>query len=442
MSINFKNTLNFLFLFVLIIFTQSASAVSPIYSRVPLPGYVASDLGPFYVNPAAFPSSSSHVVQAPFDIQTSKGPVVSNVPVTVNANVSRVGKAVATFAKRVGPIGTGIAVAQLVCDLSGICSENGSWVKSAGPSIGTYEPSCLFVNSGTGCIDMGQYIGGSGMESTCAGYTAGATLNVAQISGVWHAICVLPAGYSPSGGGSPTDSDWYSAETVLSSAQFISHLSAAGEPVPVDAPVVSPVTLTSSSTDVVNYDSAGNPVSTTTTTTVQQITPAPLVDDPLRVQVDEQTTVVTKDPSGNVISSSVTNISQAPIKFPDDYNREVTQQSVDTTLKHIDNSDGQSLPEHDPAAVASQVTQETQKSVDLINGVKEPSAASALTAMFQFFVWTPPSVACTNPSFQYKGNTFAPDFCTPAGYVQEALGFFFALFGAWNIYGLFFRKSS
>lgn len=498
MSRSFKNFLFFLIPFILTIATGLAfAAADPVFSRVNLPGYLPT-LGGFYANPDSFQSGVNaqqfNTYDAEFTVHGTGGSKTASVPIQLNASIPRLAASVGAFAMKALPYaGAAVALYDLTCELTNYCHDtsqpSGFRVANSAPDGWTVDengilhapasvpaeyvsPSgveaCQWLWNSTGATGTSGTTGwcrdysvgvpqcqvktcnGSGYiqgpfccyASAPEGYTwDGGTMTTATKTGV------VPNDYSPVGNRDSTDADRVALaeNTVLNTASVVSKLAAAGEPVPVDAPIITPVTVPVYSSDVVNNDAQGNPVSTTTTTTVQQITPAPLAGDPLRVQTQEQTVVTTKDSTGTVISSSstTTNITQTPTttqQFPDDYNREVTQKSVETTLKHLDNSDGLVLPAHDSASIATQVTTETQKSVDQIDDLKTTSTHDTIKALFNFFVWSPPSVACVNPNLNFKGYSFQPDICTPAGYLQEALAFFFALFGAWTIYGIIFRK--
>lgn len=497
MSRLFRNFFYFLIPFCLVIasgltFAQSA----PVFSRVALPGYQPT-LGGFYANPASFQSgiNSQQFItsDANFSVQGSQGTKLATVPITVNASIPRLAASVGAFAIKALPYaGVAVALYDVICPLTGFCHDSaqpsGFSVENSAPDGWTVDnfgikhaPATLPATSTTpagaeACAWLYDGVGATGTTGSggwCRNYSVGipncmvSTCSGSGINqGPYCCYASAPAGYTwnggesttasktgavpgdntPVGGRDSTNSDRTALATnpVLNTPSVVSPLAAAGEPVPVDVPIISPVTLPTISSDHVNRDAAGNPTSTTTTSTSQQITPAPLPGDPLRVQTQEQTTVTTKDGGGTIISSSTTttNIAQTPpaatIKFPDDYNREVTQKSVETTLKHIDNSEGKTLTVPDPAAIGAGVSAETQKSVDKIEGIK--TSHDAMIALFNFFVWTPPAVACTNPIMSYKGFSTSPDICTPAGYIKDALGFFFALFGAWTIYGILFRK--
>lgn len=491
MSRSFKNFLYFIIPFIFVIASGLTFAqTSPIFSRAPLPGYIPSALGPFYVNPNAFPTSNSYAVASPFDVQTSRGVVSTTIPITVNAAIPRLASSVGAFALKALPYaGLAVALYDVICSTANYCHDatkpSGFAVASAAPSGWTVDQDgFMHAPTSTPATDIdpstGQHRCHALYDSTVSpgGWQPDDTVPLPECRVKFESYyqggspanrnAFAPVGYTWDGGAATTasktgtvpgdntlagshdstDADRIALATnpAFNDSSVVQPLAASGEPVPVDVPVISPVMLPSISSEHVNNDANGNPVSTTIRIASQQITPAPVAGDPLRIQIQEQTTETIKDSAGVTISSSTTttNIAQpapvSPTQFPDDYNREVTQKSVETTLKHLDNSEGKTLPVYDPAAVGSEVSAETQKSVDSIDEIKSTSSHDAMKALFNFFVWTPPAVACVNPNLNYKGYTFSPDICTPAGYLQQALTFFFALFGAWTIYGIIFRK--
>lgn len=61
-------------------------------------------------------------------VQTSKGAIGMDIEKTVNVATSRLGPAVAAFAKKAGPLGMAVTAASLVCELTNICNQAGEWL--------------------------------------------------------------------------------------------------------------------------------------------------------------------------------------------------------------------------------------------------------------------------------------------------------------------------
>jgi len=362
-----RNFIYFLVGFALAFFCGLAFAslpvATPTYSRVPLPGYQPTITG-FYANPAAFQdgiNAQTFVKSVPFDIVTSRGTVPATVPVTINANIPRLASSVGSFAlKLLSYAGAAVALYDLTCDLTSYCHDSslpsGFGVTASPPAGWTIDGSgilhapsttsatyttpagadvCQWLYDSTGvgnggwCInrDMGipycrvETCNGSHLYQThCCfasapeGYTwNGGSTNTASKTGS------VPNDNTASGLRDSTEADRIalSSNTALNTASVVSKLAAAGEPVPIDDPVASSVSVTGPSSDIVNRDSAGNPTSTTRTQTNQNITPAPVSGDPLRVQIQETTTTTTINNAGDVISSSTTTINTPPESEPE-----------------------------------------------------------------------------------------------------------------------------
>ena len=125
------------------------------------------------------------------------------------------------------------------------------------------------------------------------------------------------------------------------------------------------------------------------------------------------------------------------IKFPDDYNREVTQKAMLAEL------DGSKLPPtpQDQEARTKEKTDSADKS--LADKFKElPSQFVPDKENWFSWVWTPPVAQCSASMFQgtVHGNTINWDICPWVENIRSAIGFLFALFGAMNIYSNLFRK--
>jgi len=132
-------------------------------------------------------------------------------------------------------------------------------------------------------------------------------------------------------------------------------------------------------------------------------------------------TVSSTDPTGQ----------QSAIKFPDDYNREITQQKILT---------GEDAPA--PSDWASSVTQQAQDMNDALKQKIEeiPDQFGQDKASWFSWVWTPPVGECSPFNGTIHGNAVSWDICPYIATTRDVIGWLFALFGAWSVYNQMFRK--
>ncbi len=63
-----------------------------------------------------------------------------------NISTGRIGRALGNFAKKVGPIAVGFAIADAVCDLADICNIDDVWQKTADPDFAGYPQQTGFIS--------------------------------------------------------------------------------------------------------------------------------------------------------------------------------------------------------------------------------------------------------------------------------------------------------
>jgi hypothetical protein len=285
----------------------------------------------------------------------------------------------------------GISIAQIVCDLSKICSNSsGLWEKAADPAVAGWpttitEPKSWTVNgqgSGQGsikfptvqtkCEDWRVY---ENSISPAWAFSAGYTLNSVTNT---TANCVLtntlnqattyqlvsntscPLHYTLTGGqcvlignsvpAPVQDSDWTAAKTLLNDSRFIQPLLDKGEAVPVFAPPAIPMIEKVIDTHTVpTLDASGNVTGSQVTTTKLQATDASTPSSPNTFNITESTTINNYNTS-NVLTSTTTTVVNPPAPVPApaaadpitfDAVTDTTLQTVQVNPAHDDSSWGQ-----------------------------------------------------------------------------------------------------
>lgn len=298
-------------------------------------------------------------------VNTSKGSQALTVTRTPKIDLSRVGAAAVSFAKLLGPIGLGVQVAQIVCDLSKICSNaSGLWEKQADPGIlgwpssydgNSYWTSANFGDGGdgsrryptmqTGCAAYVACKNAGAASGSCAGYppytysitgltsTAGTCAMVNSLNqpenysfAKTSAVGSCAVGYVATGGKCVTsgqtvntpaaEKDWTAAKTLLNDSRFIQPLLDKGEAVPVFLPAPVPMIEKVIDTQTVpTLDASGNVTGSQVTTTKLQATDASTPSSPNTFNITESTTVNNYNTS-NVLTSTTTTVVNPPAPVP------------------------------------------------------------------------------------------------------------------------------
>lgn len=281
----------------------------------------------------------------PFQFNVPSGQSV--VPVSgvreSNLSLNRIGKAATNFAKKVGPIGAGVAVAGLVCDLSNICDDgNDGWIIPSEFSDPNAYPQSTelgywyYVTPANG--------GGQTLPAACsvavsalgAGYTGHTEGEICKLSfnGILSNNAVpafIPGSCSShylNTGSScdlqestessvPTDQNWTDAETALNDEQFIQPLFDAGAELPVDQPDPFPPvnTITGSTTKTIR-DGDGNIIGTEVTENTLTLSDVSSPDSPNLVDVTETKKVTTYDINNNITNTETSVSNPPPIEPP------------------------------------------------------------------------------------------------------------------------------
>lgn len=157
-------------------------------------------------------------------------------------------------------------------------------------------------------------------------------------------------------------------------------------------------------------------------------------------QTTTTSTVVNNVTNNTTTNTTVTNSApveptqSAPTQFPNDYNKEVTQQKIAAELA----GDGApALPD-----MRTQVTEHIDKNKTDLSKLTDDLPTQFATDKEKWFswVWTPPVGECTPSSGNIHGVAVSLDICPTVLNIREALGWLFALFGAWTIYLEIFKR--
>ncbi|MDO8971180.1 MAG: hypothetical protein Q7U74_10860 [Saprospiraceae bacterium] len=214
------------------------------------------------------------------------------IPTTITPNAARVAAAVVGLARVSGPVGLGLTLLPILCAETGLCGSASSPEKLVknipGGTYSDYsngvpgpfsvpQAVCdarrVFVNwsplnlIAENPIPNGTYLG---KPLYLVGRCADASGNVMGLVNITYDGTQIES--------VPTESDLSAATTKLSTAtsrlaEVVNGLNNLGQPIPIDKPVLGPVSATTPAETTVNRDSAGNIVNTTTTTTTTTIAP-------------------------------------------------------------------------------------------------------------------------------------------------------------------------
>lgn len=250
-------------------------------------------------------------------VQTSKGAIGMDIEKTVNVATSRLGPAVAAFAKKAGPLGMAVTAASLVCELTNICNQAGEWLmKTPGLPDGNsmwicYGSTELSLNVCRNDQTLG-YACGKGNVTCDSDSVASDGLSYTfkrYISGTFAGTITLTRStpvtventYAPL-----TGTDWDNAATKLNDDRFTPHLIDAGESVPTDSvPTLTADQKRNLGVDVEpTKDSSGNVTGRKETTTSVEVVDNGTADKPGSVIVKETKTTITYNNSNTVIDST------------------------------------------------------------------------------------------------------------------------------------------
>lgn len=316
-----------------------AIAAVPMFSKaaempVPIPGVSTNAAGELIhtsragVTSVVYPSLQTttplSVPLPPAAGMVQPGKQLMVIPTTISPNVARVASAVIGLARLSGPVGLGLTLLPIVCAETGICSSS-----TAVNQLVKNMPGGFYS-------DFGNGIPGplSSPQAVCDARRI--LLNWSPLflisenptnAGTYHNLPLVRVGRCADSAGNvmgfayqsldgsvvsvpAVESDLLAATTKLAAAtnrmgDIVNGLNSLGQPIPIDKPVLSPVSATTPSETTVNRDSAGNIVNTTTTNTTTNISPVTNTSTTNTVNVTQTTNTTTTGPTGAVTSTTV-----------------------------------------------------------------------------------------------------------------------------------------
>lgn len=352
--------------FLLFIIPTSAFSQSAPTGYIDLAGWVKGADGTYSkafegANRSA-PLASSLKVVADTGVQTSKGFFSIPIEKTANVDVSRVGKAVRGLAVLSGPVGMTVAAASLVCELTNICNQAGSWLTTQVETLPNPDTDlwfCSHASSMQGTINQckANYYACNSPNRLCSGDAVveggyGYKFKMSQKSDGFingYADMYRNTKWVPSSTGTPTpttDTDWDNATSKLNDQRFVPELIDKQADVPTDLPTITnaPKAIISQDTSVTK-DANGNVTGTKVTSTEAEIVDAATAESPGKAIVKETTTVTNYDINNTVINSttSTSYTSQPPppdkpvdsitISFDDVPDDAIEHEDVDAELE-------------------------------------------------------------------------------------------------------------
>lgn len=219
-------------------------------------------------------------------------------------------------------------------------------------------------------------------------------------------------------------------------------------PVSVDSPVV---TTPPANTRTETTPLPDGSVDTKQTTESVKVTPTKsgsTVGDTTityKTETTTNTTTTNNVTNNTTTSSTVTNSSPsapssttAPVtEFPDDYNREVTQQKVLDELKGT----GAPAAPPDQKVIVDAAKDEAKVAFDQLVTDAKTAQSTTDKSMWFSWVWTPPIGECVANSVTLtNGHAVSWDICPTVVNIRDVIGWLFALFGAYEIYLQLFRR--
>lgn len=155
------------------------------------------------------------------------------------------------------------------------------------------------------------------------------------------------------------------------------------------------------------------------------------------------TNTYTTNKQGEVINIStvtnngpITNVSSTPatkIDFPDDYNREATQQKI------LSGADAPNPPDW-ATDIQAKTDDQKQKIDDKLNEI--PGQFQADKDSWFSWVWTPPVGQCSPFTGSVHGKSVNWNLCPYIENIRDIIGWMFAIAGTWLIYNELFKRES
>lgn len=270
-------------------------------------------------------------------VNTSKGGFLVPVEKTFPVEPSKVGKAAVRFAKLLPPISIGLALYDVICDLSGICNDDGNWGKTPtghsvvenqaheltggwiynGGNIGNTLADALnymTCNAANYCEIIGSTVTETQLVLNYFIYRRSDGANIGSFS-------LNKAGFNqsqlpPVAQVSPTEQDWQQAETDLNAhpQQTAEALYNSDAPVPVVASTqFAPVTQQIAQTSTQTKDSYGNVTGTQVSTTSVKVEDISTTSN-VTYNITETTVITNYNENNEIIDTQTSTSDNQPPK--------------------------------------------------------------------------------------------------------------------------------
>lgn len=287
--------------------------------NVNVPGVSAGSDGLLYYKT---PAGGSRIIYPELQLNTplripGLATDIVQLPTKIPVNLARTAGALVGLARLSGPVGLGLTLLPVLCEVTTICEKNPSEyekrTKTGGYNL-NQSTAHIFDSGASACSSVGcTFIAGSdpslpNFVGRCS--YKGSLYDYVYVDPSHQSVVSNPV----------TESDWQNAVSQLSAAtnkaaDVLRGLQDLNKPIPVDKPVLSPISQTASPTTSVNRDAAGNVVNTTTSTTTTTVTPVVNNSTTNTVTVNQTTITTTTGPDGSVTNNTQTDSSPPP---PDD----------------------------------------------------------------------------------------------------------------------------
>ncbi|WP_211453014.1 hypothetical protein [Collimonas antrihumi] len=210
----------------------------------------------------------------------------------------------------------------------------------------------------------------------------------------------------------------------------------ATSPVTVTAPPVTSPASSPSIQTIPKPDGSIDTVKTTEQTTVTPTTTGTTVGD--TKTTFPSTTTTTTTTTNNVTnqtttSTNVVNNPPALPQFPNDYNKEVTQQQIE---RDLNTDSAQAMPDQQKVITDAGTQGDTDRDkiyTDIKSGQQDKSAWFS-------WVWSPPVGVCSPITGTIAGFHVEWDLCPSIAIIQAIIGWLLAIFSGAEVYGQLFRR--
>lgn len=408
----------FMFGFLIVAFPllSFAAAIYPV--SVPGVSAVGSEL--IYTSRAGvasmvYPSlATSAPLSIPVSTMVPPGRQLMVIPAAIAVNGPRVAAAVVGLARLSGPVGLGLTLLPILCEETGICQSTtnptvyekpttssntsllGYKLNEADPISSTPLAACQYYRS-----DMTTATPWS--TDSVTGFV---TYNCGIGTTLWNFLAVpvvgCGAGYTLSGStctgpstvAPPTENDWSSAVSKLTAAvskmaQLVSGLQGMNQPVPIDKPVLSPTSSTSSPISTVNRDPQGNVINTTNTSTTTNVAPVTNTSTTNTVLVTQITNTTITNNLGQVTGTTETASDPPPpedpeIEFDTVPDSPLEKQELPITLTPVSWGEGSCPPDPSVSVLGHQVAVPVHVVCQYMSGVR--TAVIAVFALIAAYI--------------------------------------------------------